>query len=182
MCWDHDNNGFKEKLEATIDELASEGDVCDTKIKELVAAIAANGKDLATATKIRNDENAAFNKNDAELMDVVKTIGGAISKLAAASGSASLAQIADSATFTNTLQSLNAIIDASAVANSDKEKLMALVQSTQESDEDDSELGAPAAATYSKKSGDIVSILEDMKDKAETQLSDVRKVFFFCES
>merc|ERR1719478_762117 len=99
----------KEKLEASIDELTSEGEVCDTKIKELIAAISANGKDLAAATKIREDEEAVFNKNDAELMDVIKTIEGAISKLAAASGSAALAQVSNSATMANTIESLNAI-------------------------------------------------------------------------
>jgi hypothetical protein len=165
----------KEKLEANIDALTSEGVVCDSKIGELVAAISANGKDLAAATKIRQDEEAAFNKNDAELVDVVDTIGKAISKLAAASGSAAFAQISESSTLTNTLQSFNNIIDAVSLSTADKQKLVAFVQSNQESDDADSELGAPAAATYQKKSGDIVSILEDMKDKAETQLSDLRK-------
>merc|ERR1719253_103175 len=165
----------KGKIEATIEELSSEIDVCDAKIKALVAAISANGKDLAAATKIRNDEAAVNSKNDAELMDVVDTVAKAITKLAAASGSAAFAQIANGAGMANTLQSLNAIIDAASFSNTDKQKLIALVQSHQESNDDDSELGAPAAANYEKKSGDIVSILEDMKDKAETQLSDLRK-------
>jgi len=169
------SNAQKDKLEASIQELTSESEVCDTKIKELVAAIAANGKDLAAATKIRNDEEAVFTKDDAELMDVVDTIGRAITKLAAASGSASFAQVANSAGMKNTLSSLSLIIDASSVSNTDKTKLMALLQAHQESEDQDSELGAPAAANYESKSGDIVSILEDMKDKAETQLSDLRK-------
>jgi len=169
------SNAQKDKLEASIQELTSESEVCDTKIKELVAAIAANGKDLAAATKIRNDEEAVFTKDDAELMDVVDTIGRAITKLASASGSASFAQVANSAGMKNTLSSLSLIIDASSVSNTDKTKLMALLQAHQESEDQDSELGAPAAANYESKSGDIVSILEDMKDKAETQLSDLRK-------
>merc|ERR1719454_834462 len=74
-----------------------------------------------------------------------------------------------------TLQSINVILEASTISSKDKQKLTALVQAHQESDEDDSELGAPAAANYQKKSGDIVSILEDMQGKAETQLSDLRK-------
>merc|ERR1719359_524238 len=108
-------------------------------------------------------------------MDVIETIKGAISKLAAASGSASLAQVANSATMSHTLQSIDVILEASSISGTDKQKLAALIQSHQESDEDDSELGAPAAANYEKKSGDIVSILEDMKEKAETQMSDLRK-------
>jgi hypothetical protein len=165
----------KEKLEATIQELTSVGEVCDTKISELVAAISENGKDLAAATKIRNDEESVFNKNDAELVDVIATIKSAISKLGGASGSASLAQVANSATLANTIQSLNTIIEASSISGNSKQKLAALLQSHDESTDEDGELGAPAAANYEKKSGDIVSILSDMKDQAETQMSDLRK-------
>ena len=117
--------------------MTSKGEVCDTKIKDLVAAISANEKDLAAATKIRSDEEAVFTKNDAELVDVIKTIGGAISKLAAASGSAALAQVSSSVTMTNTLQSLNAIIDALGMNAADKQKLTAFVQSNQASDDED---------------------------------------------
>merc|ERR1719159_1939209 len=48
---------------------------------------------------------------------------------------------------------------------------MALVQ--QQQDDDDS--GAPAAAVYESKSGSIVDVLEDMKDKAESELDELRK-------
>merc|ERR1719359_2463211 len=45
-----------------------------------------------------------------------------------------------------------------------------------DSDSDmNAELGAPAAASYESKSGGIVEILEDMKDKAEGELKDLRK-------
>jgi hypothetical protein len=165
----------KAKLEASIDELTSAADVADTTIKELVSAIAANGKDLAAATKVRNEEAATFAKNDAQMMDVVTTVAGAIGKLAAASGSASFAQVANSQNLATTIQSLKVVMDAAAFSSTDKQKLVALVQSHQDSEDEDSEFGAPAAATYEKKSGNIVDILEDMKEKAETQLSDLRK-------
>jgi len=69
------------------------------------------------------------------------------------------------------LQSLDAVVNAASFAVKDKQKLAALIQSTQE----DSELGAPAASVYESKSGSIVEVLEDLKEKAEEQLSDVRK-------
>merc|ERR1712113_964794 len=40
---------------------------------------------------------------------------------------------------------------------------------------DDSDLGAPAAAAYKTHSGNILDVLEDLKEKAEAQLSDLRK-------
>jgi len=52
---------------------------------------------------------------------------------------------------------------------------MALVQSKQSDESDDLELSAPAAATYKTQSGGILDVLEDMKEKAEGQLSDLRK-------
>merc|ERR1719240_1241656 len=42
-------------------------------------------------------------------------------------------------------------------------------------DDDDAELGAPAPDVYKSKSGGIVDTLEDMKDKAEGELSEARK-------
>merc|ERR1712066_949017 len=47
--------------------------------------------------------------------------------------------------------------------------------SQQNEEIDDSELGAPDAATYKSHSGGILDVLEDMKEKAEGQLSDLRK-------
>jgi hypothetical protein len=169
-------NSAKEKLEASIGELASEIEVCGTKIGELVEAISSNGKDLDAATKIRNEEASVFAKNDAELEDVVGTLGKAITVLEKemAAGSAAFAQVSNSATMSEMVKSLGLIIDATSVGQTDKTKLLALVQSHQDSEDDDSE-DAPEGANYKKKSGSIVDVLADMKDKAETQLSDLRK-------
>merc|ERR1711920_572288 len=42
-------------------------------------------------------------------------------------------------------------------------------------DADDDELSSPAAAAYKTHSGNILDVLEDLKEKAEGQLSDLRK-------
>merc|ERR1719242_2610155 len=36
-------------------------------------------------------------------------------------------------------------------------------------------MGAPAATVYKSQSGGIIDVLEDMKEKAETQLAELRK-------
>jgi len=74
---------------------------------------------------------------------------------------------------TGLLQALNVVVDAAGFSTSDRKKLVALVQNKQE--DEDSELGAPAAATYKSQSGGIVDVLEDLKEKAEGELSDARK-------
>merc|ERR1719456_2174060 len=68
---------------------------------------------------------------------------------------------------------LSAVIDAAAFSSNDQSKLMALVQ--QQSGSDDEEFGAPAAAVYKTHSTSIFDVLEDMKEKAEGQLADLRK-------
>merc|ERR1719324_168204 len=57
----------------------------------------------------------------------------------------------------------------------DKQNLLALVQNQQGSDDDSAEFGAPDPAAYKSKSGGIVDVLNDMKEKAEEDLSELRK-------
>merc|ERR1740138_660570 len=52
---------------------------------------------------------------------------------------------------------------------------MALVQSSENSDSDDEDVNAPAAAVYKTHSTSIFDLLEDLKEKAEEELSDLRK-------
>ena len=81
-----------------------------------------------------------------------------------------MAQI-DSSSMSGLLQSLNAVVDAAGFSTETHQKLIALVQGRQE----DSEMGAPAAATYKSQSGGIVDVLEDLKEKAEAELAEARK-------
>merc|ERR1740117_2808792 len=78
-------------------------------------------------------------------------------------------------------QAFAAMVQASALSTADATKLTALVQSNAKSssdsddDDDDGEMGAPDPAAYESKSGGIVSTLDDLLDKAQSQLSDARK-------
>lgn len=69
---------------------------------------------------------------------------------------------------------MRALIDAAGSVAVDKKKLVELVQS-QNSKTDDEEIAAPAAAAYMLHSSGLVDVLEDMKEKAEGSLSDLRK-------
>merc|ERR1719265_2677570 len=57
----------------------------------------------------------------------------------------------------------------------DSKRLTALVQSSQEAEDSDEELGAPAAKVYEGKSHGIIDTLEDLLEKAEAQLDKARK-------
>merc|ERR1719183_2622602 len=71
------------------------------------------------------------------------------------------------------LKALTAVVNAASFSSIDAQKLTALVQ--QRSGADDEEMGAPAAAVYETHSTSIFDVLEDMKEKAESQLADLRK-------
>jgi len=73
------------------------------------------------------------------------------------------------------LQTLSTLIDAASLTGADGKKLIALVQNRQGNEDSDEDMGAPAAAVYKSHSSSIVDVLEDLKDKAEEQLADVRK-------
>merc|ERR1719316_517035 len=88
------------------------------------------------------------------------------------------------------LQVLETVIDAASINSHDKARLVALAQSenNEDSDEDKSEtyryvdsdepdqtMGAPSPDAYKSRSGSIVDVLVDMKDKAENQLNEIRK-------
>ena len=74
----------------------------------------------------------------------------------------------------NVVSALTTVIDAAAFPGAEKQKLVALVQNRQASDDDDSELSAPAAAAYVSHSSDIVDVLNDLMDKVQTQLDETR--------
>jgi len=88
---------------------------------------------------------------------------------------AALAQVNSASNLNAMVKSLSVVIDAAAFPAEDQKKLVALVQARQGADSDDDEFGAPAAAVYKSHSSSIFDVLEDMKEKAEGQLSDLRK-------
>merc|ERR1719155_345190 len=162
----------QEKLTAKIGELTSDIEVATTKIEELAAALSKNEADLADATSIRDKEHSDFSASEKELVETVDTLERAISIISTemAKNPAALAQI-DTSNMDSLVKGLSTVVDAAGFTSTDSQKLVALVQAQQE----DSEAGAPAAATYKSQSGGIVDVLEDLKEKAEAELADARK-------
>merc|ERR1719183_838955 len=164
----------QEKLTAKIAELSSDISVAESKIEELAGAIATSEGELKDATAIRDKEAAEFAIAEKELVDTVDTLDRAISIISTemSKNPAALAQI-DTSSMTSLVQSLSAVVDAAGFSSSDRQKLVALVQAKQNSEEDD--VGEPAAAVYKTHSGGILEVLEDLKDKAEAELAEARK-------
>jgi len=148
----------------------------NAKVDELATGIASNEADLKAATDIRAKEAADFRSEEKELTEVIDMLGRAIGILGREmqKGTSSLLQLKDAATVT---QALTVLVQASVLSSRDATKLTALVQASQRSDDDsaDAALGAPAAAVYEGQSGDIISTLESLSEKAQTQLEEARK-------
>lgn len=166
----------KAKLTATIERASSDLENADTKVEELTEAISSDERKLKEATEVRQTARADFETAEhelAEAVDMLRRAGGILEK--EMQGGASFAQgTAESENLQDVLLGLSSVVDAAGfLGEEDKQKLTALVESSMDADSDES--GAPAAASYAGHSGGIVSAMEDMRDKAETQLKKERQ-------
>merc|ERR1719487_1798101 len=77
----------------------------------------------------------------------------------------------------NLIHTLSTVIDAAALSLHDRNKLIGLVQSSENEDDEafDAAEGAPAPEAYKSHSGSIIDVLTDLKQKAELQLDEARK-------
>merc|ERR1719428_719919 len=164
----------KAKLEAKIAELTSAIETGESKIEDLAASVSQAESELSEATTIRTKEAGDFSAKEKELVEAIDTLDRAITIVSSemSKNPAALAQI-DTTSMSTLLQSLSTVVDAAGFSTSDRQKLMALVQSKQGDEE--SELSPPAVASYKSHSSGITDALEDLKEKAEGSLSDVRK-------
>merc|ERR1719316_246552 len=167
----------KEELQATITKSAADIEASDEKIESLAGSIAADEKELKEATAVRQKENADFAASEAELVDAIDTLDRAVMVLEKEmkKNPAAFAQVKAAKNMNNLIKTMGTLIDAAAFPVTDQKKLAALVQANQGADSDDDDFGAPAAAAYKSHSSSIFDVLEDMKEKAEGQLSDLRK-------
>jgi len=174
----------KGDLEAAIEKATGDIEASTSKIEELAAAIASGEGDLKNATLIRDKENAEFVAAEKELVETIDTLDRAISILEAEMAkNPALVQV-DASNMQGLVQALSSVIDAASFSSRDKQNLLALVQQSQQMKQDpedasieaeEATLGAPAATVYKTHSTSIVEVLEDLKGKAEAQLSELRK-------
>lgn len=166
----------KGKLEAKIIQMTSSVEVSNTKISDLAAEIASKTAMVTNATGIREQEASDFAAGEKELVEVIDTLDRAsgILQREMQKSPGSFAQF-QSARALDMLHSLNVIADAAALSGAQKQQLAAFLQSSHGEEEEEDELSAPAAAVYKSQSGSILDLLEDLREKAEGQLADLRK-------
>jgi len=163
----------KAELEATIAKEEAKAGALDEKIDELAGSIATDEGDLKKATEIREKEFADFSAEEKELLEVVDMIKRAIGILERemAKSGAAMVQLKNAG---SVVQALDVLVHSAALSAQDGSKLTALIQNSRQADED-SDTGAPAAATYEGHSSGIIETLEGLLEEAEGQLSEARK-------
>jgi hypothetical protein len=159
-------------LTAKVGKLSADIEVSDTKVKDMTKAISKAEAELKEATAIRKKEAEEFTEAEGQLVSTVSTLERALSQLQKQlAGGSAFAQL-DTAMLSNVVQAVSAVDDAAALSSSSESALAALVQSQDDSEEG---LGAPKGAAYAAQSGGVMGLLEDLKEKAEGQLADLRK-------
>jgi hypothetical protein len=157
------------KLNAVIDQQSALIGSGEAKVEELAAQIATDEADLKAARHIREKEATDFAAEEKELTGVVDMLGRATSILAREmKGGAAMVQLSKAKTV---VQALDTLVQASVMSTADASGLAALVQNSA----DDADAGAPDAAVYESHSGGILETMQGLQDKAEDQLSKLRK-------
>jgi len=159
----------KEKLQANIQKYFAEIEQSGEQISEEAKAIAEAIAEGRNAKDLREKQHADFMAAESELSSSIDMLSRAVTVLEREmqKGSASFAQMVD-AKLPSVLKVLRTVTEAAAFSASDRSKLLALV-------DDDDEMASPSSDVYAKKSGGIIQVLTDLKDKAESQLADLRK-------
>jgi len=163
----------KGKLEATISKASADIEASVGKVEDLASRVAAAEKELKDATAIREKEAADFQAEEGTLIETVDALTravGIIEKEMSKNPAAFLQT--DVTSITNLVGALSAITDAAGLDAATTQRLAAFVQQQASAEEDD---GAPSAAGYKSHSSGILDVLEDLKAKAEDELSALRK-------
>merc|ERR1719478_1385472 len=157
-------------LEAEIADASARISELGTEVEELAGKISGTETDLAEATKLRDEEKAAFAASESELVDTVDSLERALVVLKRGQ---SFLQARDQDTMNKLTMSLSKIIEANWVNKEDKAVVQSLLQSSSGDEDLSLQLQAKTSGYQSQGSG-ILDTISDMKEKAESTLSDAR--------
>merc|ERR1719326_2136561 len=157
-------------LEAEIADASARISELGTEVEDLAGKISGAESELAEATKLRDEEKAAFVASESELVDTVDSLERAMVVLKRGQ---SFLQAHDQDTMNKLTMSLSKIIEASWVNKKDKAAVQALLQSSS-GDEDLSLQPQATTSGYQSQGSGILDTISDMKEKAESTLSDAR--------
>jgi len=159
----------KDELQARISKSETKIETLSESIQESLESIEANEADLAKATEMREKEKKNFETSEKELLDTMDSLKRAVGVLEKEShGSAALLQVKQAP---DVLAALNLMVSGAMIGAADESSLTAFLQSSEEA----TEMQAPKPPAYESKSGGVIEMLEDLQDKAKSELRELRK-------
>lgn len=166
----HTSKSQAADLHAQVQKEDANIEVLEGKIEDISGEISKRDRQLKDATDVRKQANDDFKAEEKQLMDAISVLERSVTILERDGSRPSLLQ-AEAKTASGLAEALNVIVGASALNAADSQVLTALAQSNTM----DEYLGAPAANVYENHSDDIISTLEGLREKAESQLAEARK-------
>merc|ERR1719156_492370 len=161
---------------------------CETKIPGLEDEVATLGSDVASkdkqlyeATEVRKKEKADFDASEKELMTAIDQLTRAVTIIKRETGAASFAQLSDDAKASShkglelAMKVLGKIIDSDRISLGSRRSLEGLMQTGAFASDNEFQFQPQAKeVAYESKSGGIIGKIEEMKEKAEETLTDLR--------
>merc|ERR1719258_670408 len=153
--------------------------MCHDDSMDLGFQIETGKKDVARAKATIADEEAKIGAAEAKIEELSTSIATSTKDLESATAKTGFIQgKAGQEAMSKVMDALEAVIVSAGVNSADKVKVQALLQATQGDSDSDLALqpgGAPDPAAYKSKSGGILSVLEDMLEKAKAELASAQK-------
>jgi hypothetical protein len=166
-----------EDLKAVITDCASKIPMYNDEISTLGSEVASKNSQLYEATTVRKTEAADFKAAEGELMTSIDQLARAVTIIKRETG-ASFAQMPKkSKGIELAVKAVGKIIDSERISVGTRRSLAGLLQTGAFNGEDDYQgLRQPQAKSvaFESKSGGIISKIEEMKEKAEETLSEMR--------
>jgi len=164
-------------LDADIEDATASIAELEDEIASLGNEIAGKEKELQEAMTVRKTAHEAFVASEKEMLASVDELMRAVSEL---KQGMALVQVdgKNSQRLEPALRALSQIVEAGSIDASSKKKLQSFLQAQQQGDGEDDDLaltGAPKAAAFASQSGGILTTIEDLQEKAEDTLSQLRK-------
>mmetsp|Transcript_97839 Transcript_97839/g.262918 ORF Transcript_97839/g.262918 Transcript_97839/m.262918 type:complete len:693 (+) Transcript_97839:77-2155(+) len=164
-----------EELQASIGEKAAIISSRTARVEELAGSLSGTEADLKAATQVREKEAKDFAVEEKELAQSLDMLHRATAIIEREmKGGASMLQLKNA---DSVVKALKIMVQASLLNTADAAKLSAFVQQASSSDDAEAEdtVGAPDAEAYESHSDGILDTLEDLLDKVESQLDELRE-------
>jgi len=156
-----------EDLTATVTSSQAIIATTESEIQDTSDQIAENEKELEQAAALRSTAHEQFVASEKELVDSVSSLSRASAQIKKGMSFAQLPE-RTRVRVTTALRAIDQVIDASGISQERRMQLEAFLQQQEDSQDGFSEEPAPS-------SSGIIETIEDMEDKAQSTLTDVRK-------